>query len=190
VSNDDYIGPTVLAPGAKPRNEAAMHLARWIMLPLTVLLIAIILIFYVFFSSAVVEGPSMLPTLRGGDYLLITHGPDPLSRGDIIVTSVLETAGPIELVKRVIALPGDTVEIRKDVAYVNGVEEPQRGQFVLPAYSVNVGPQVVPPGHVYVMGDNRPVSEDSRYIGFIAISGIKGRAVMIFAPINRIRRLQ
>ena len=125
--------------------------------------------------------------LPNGDYLLITHGAKTLHRGDIVVTGVLEKSGPVELVKRVIALPGDTIEIRRDTAYVNGKAEPDYGQIVMPQYSVSRGPYVVPTGYLYVMGDNRPVSEDSRYLGAVPLSGLKGQAVLVFAPVNRIR---
>jgi signal peptidase I len=187
VNGDDlYIGPTVLEPGPPKHSELADRLARWVVLPLILSLVAIVLVFYVFFSSAVVSGESMLPTLSNGDYLLITHGASGLQRGDVVVTKVQESSGPVELVKRVIALPGDTVEIRGDVAFVNGEAEPQRGQVVLPQASVSRLPIVIPPGTVYVMGDNRPISEDSRYLGPIPISGIKGRAVFVFAPITHV----
>jgi signal peptidase I len=188
VSDDDlYIGPTVLEPGPKEHSKLADLMARWVVVPLIVLLVAIVLVFYVFFSSAVVDGESMMPTLDNGDYLLITHGAKTLQRGDIIVTGVLEKSGPVELVKRVIALPGDTVEIKDDTAYVNGTVEPARGQVVLASYSVSRPPYVVPQGYIYVMGDNRPVSEDSRYLGPVPLSGLKGRAVAVFAPITRIK---
>ncbi|MDR3686856.1 MAG: signal peptidase I [Coriobacteriia bacterium] len=188
MSNDDlYMGPTVLQPAPREPSKAADLMAKWIVVPLLLLLVAIVLVFYVFFSSAVVDGESMLPTLHNGDYLLITHGANSLHQGDIVVTSVLEKTGPVELVKRVIALPGDTVEIKDDVAWVNGVAEPARGQFVSPQFSVSRGPYVVPSGYVYIMGDNRPISEDSRYLGPVPLSGLKGRAVLVFAPLNRIR---
>ena len=87
--------------------------------------------------------------------------------------------------KRVIGLPGDTVEIRGDVAYVNGVPEPHRGQMVDPGHAVTTPAVTVPPGEIYVMGDNRPLSEDSRYIGTVPLSGVKGTVVAIFAPIQR-----
>jgi signal peptidase I len=187
VSDDDlYIGPTVLEPGPRPPSKLADHIARWIVVPLVVALIAIVLVFYVFFSSAVVNGESMAPTLSNGDYLLITHGDSGLKRGDVVVTRVQEQSGAVELVKRVIALPGDTIEIRADVAYVNGKAEPQRGQVVIPQASVSRLPYVVPSGSVYVMGDNRAISEDSRYLGPVPMSGIKGRAIFVFAPITHI----
>jgi signal peptidase I len=190
VSDDDLpIGPTLLEPGAKEPSQLADHMARWVVVPLIIGLVGIVLVFYVFFSSAVVDGESMAPTLANGDYLLITHGAKNLARGDVVVAKVQESSGPIELVKRVIALPGDTVEIKHDVAYVNGVREPDRGQYVLPRYSVSLGPYTVPPGTVYVLGDNRPISEDSRYIGPIQESGIKGKAIFVVAPITHIKRI-
>ena len=187
MSDDLYIGPTVLNPEPRDPNKLSGLLARWILLPLLITLVVIVVVFYILFSSAVVSGPSMLPTLFNGDYLLVTHGDATPKRGDIVVTSVTENSTPVELVKRVVALPGDTVEIRQDVAYVNGVPEPARGQAIDPAYSVDRSPIVIPPGYIYVMGDNRPVSEDSRYLGPVPISGIKGRAAFVFAPINRIK---
>jgi signal peptidase I len=187
MSDDDlYIGPTVLAPAPREPNKLADHLARWVIVPLIVALVAIVLIFYVFFSSAVVNGESIAPTLMNGDYLLITHGDSGLQRGDVVVTKVQEQSGPVELVKRVIALPGDTIEIRGDVAIVNGKPEPQRGQLVIPQAAVSRLPMVVPPGAVYVMGDNRAISEDSRYLGPVPMSGIKGRAIFVFAPITHV----
>ena len=188
MSDDElYIGPTTLEPGPKQPSRLADLMAKWIVVPLIVLLVGVVLVFYVFFSSAVVDGESMLPTLHNGDYLLITHGASSLHQGDIVVTSVLEKTGPVELVKRVIALPGDTIEIKDDVAWINGTAEPARGQFVSPQFSVSRGPYVVPSGYVYVMGDNRPISEDSRYLGPVPLSGLKGRAVLVFAPLNRFK---
>ncbi|HEY5540165.1 MAG TPA: signal peptidase I [Coriobacteriia bacterium] len=188
MSDDDlYTGPTALEPGPRGPNRLAELTARWVLAPLIALVVAIVLVFYVFFSSAVVEGQSMVPTLDPGDYLLITHGARSLHRGDIVVTSVAEQTGQVELVKRVIALPGDTIEVKSDIAYVNGVVEPQRGQYVLPQMSVSRTSYVVPEGYVYVMGDNRPISEDSRYLGPVPESGIKGRAILVFAPIYRFK---
>jgi signal peptidase I len=94
---------------------------------------------------------------------------------------------PDDIIKRVVALPGDKVEIRADVAYVNGVREPDYGQIVVRDASVNASEQVVPKGTLYVLGDNRPVSEDSRFIGPIQLSGVLGRAVAVFSPVTRVR---
>lgn len=188
VDEDElYIGPTVLEPAPKEPSALAHHLARWITLPLTLLLVTIILVFYVFFSSAVVDGESMEPTLHNGDYLLITHGDRLPHRGDIVVVSVLDRGKPTELVKRIVAIGADTVQIRNDVAIVNGSPEPPRGQLVIPQFSVSEPPVSVPSGYVYLMGDNRPNSEDSRYIGPVPITSIRGKVVFVFAPISRIK---
>jgi len=162
-------------------------LARWVLVPLMLSLIAIVLVFYVFFSSAVVDGESMEPTLSSGDFLLVTHGAAVLNRGDVVVATVNESGRPVELVKRAIALPGDTIEIRSDVAIVNGVAEPARGQVVLPQYSVSRPPVIVPQGDVYLLGDNRAISEDSRYIGPVPETGVKGRAVLVLSPLTHFR---
>lgn len=163
------------------------RLAHAIIVPLLVAFAAIVLLFYVFFSARQIDGPSMMPGLRNGDRVLITHGDKNLYHGDVIVTSVDESGKPTELVKRVIGLPGDTVEIRDDVAFINGVQEPARGQVVIPDYAVSRGPIKIASGEMYVMGDNRAVSEDSRYLGPVPTSGLKGKVVAIFAPFFRVR---
>ena len=190
MSHDDlYIGPTVLAPGPREPNRLVQLLARWVLAPLVLSLVAVVLVFYVFFSSAVVDGESMEPTLASGDFLLVTHGAAVLNRGDVVVARVDENGIPVELVKRVIALPGDTIEIKNDVAYVNGVAEPPRGQYVLQPYSVSRPPVMVPRGELYLLGDNRAISEDSRYIGPVPATGVKGRAVLVLAPLTHIRAI-
>ena len=190
MSDDDlYIGPTVLAPGPRDPQGLGYRLAKWVFLPLLLSLLAIVLVFYVFFASAVVDGDSMQPTLASGDFLLVTRSTPTLNRGDVVVAVVNENGTPVELVKRVIALPGDTIEVRNDVAYVNGAAEPERGQYVLPRYSVSRPPEIVPPGDLYVMGDNRPISEDSRYMGPIPESGVRGRAVVVLSPITHFKFL-
>ena len=161
-----------------------------LLIPLLLLLLATILVFFVFFSGAVVVGESMFPTLHNADYLLVTRGGFYPKRGDIVVTDVVEGQGPVELVKRVIGLPGDVVEIRGDVAYVNGQQEPNRGQVVLPQFSESRPPLTVPAGSIYVMGDNRADSLDSRQMGPVPLAGLKGRATSVFAPIYRIHVLR
>jgi len=171
------------------RTGPGQRLAVKLLVPTLVALLAIVLVFFVFFTSAIVNGNSMYPTLHNADYLLVTHGDTNLKRGDIVVTNVDESGQRVELVKRVIGLPGDVVEIRQDVAYVNGQREPERGQVVLPQFAASSPPVTVPQGSVYVMGDNRANSEDSRYLGPVPLSGLKGRAAAIFAPVTRMRVL-
>ena len=90
-----------------------------------------------------------------------------------------------ELVKRVIGLPGDTVEGRSNHVYVNGhlLIEPYLGPTVI---SSTFGPVRVPKGRLFVMGDNRQDSYDSRYFGAIRINTVVGRAVMRVWPLDHI----
>ena len=189
MSDDLYIGPTTLAPGPREPSGAGEGLARLIIIPLFVLFVLIILVFFVFFTPVRVDGPSMVPTLLSEDRVLITRGAKDVQRGDVVVLVADDRGQEVELVKRVIGLPGDVVEVRGNAAYVNGVREPDRGQVSLGSESPFRRPVTVGTGQLFVMGDNRELSEDSRYIGTVPISGIKGTVVAVFAPINRVRRV-
>jgi signal peptidase I len=177
----------VMDSAEKPRTGRGDRLAMMLLVPLLVVLIVVVAVFYVFFSALQVDGPSMLPTLRNQDRLLLTHGYPTPARGDVIALNTVIHGQPDDIIKRVVAIPGDTIEIRADVAYVNGVREPDYGQIIVHDASVNASEQVVPEGTLYVLGDNRVLSEDSRFIGPIQLSGVFGRAVAVFSPVTRVR---
>ncbi len=156
-----------------------------------------------------VEGASMEPTLHSGQYLLINKigyahlegtpayafvhpdgtqgGSDPgylfggPQRGDIIVFRA-PVQPDKDFIKRVIGVPGDTVEVRGGQVYVNGnpIDEPyirDRAPYVSPR-------QVVPPGHYFVLGDNRPNSSDSHVWGLVPAENIIGKAWVSYWPPN------
>jgi signal peptidase I len=169
------------------------------------LLIALVLALFVrtFFVQAYkIPSGSMLETLKIGDHILVekflfgTHIPFtdivvlPLTqpkRGDVVVFRYpLDPS--LDFIKRIIALPGDTVQgINKDI-YVNGkrLKEPyiqHIDNFVLPAYISprdNFGPLRVPKDSYFAMGDNRDNSKDSRFWGFVPRQNIKGEAMAIY----------
>ncbi len=87
-----------------------------------------------------------------------------------------------EFIKRVIALPGDTVTVREGVASVNGLEVPNDYVNLGRGPGPDYGPVLVPEGHVFVMGDHRGVSQDSRVFGPIPIDDIVGRAFAVIWP--------
>jgi signal peptidase I len=137
----------------------------------------------------------MAPALKPGDRVLVSklsyrlHG---VHRGDIVVFKrppglSRAVAGPEvkDLVKRVIGLPGDTVEARDGHMIVDGrtLNEPYvpRGAVTTP-----VPPTLLTPNHYWVMGDNRSVSEDSRYFGSISGDLIVGRVFFQVWPISHI----
>ncbi|MDI9514624.1 MAG: signal peptidase I [Clostridiaceae bacterium] len=93
-------------------------------------------------------------------------------------------------VKRVIGVPGDVIDIHDGQVYVNGVKE--SGDYVLgttPPFSGEY-PLTVPPGKLFVMGDNREISKDSRSFGCIDVHSVEGKAVMIIWPLSRIGKPQ
>jgi signal peptidase I len=117
----------------------------------------------------------MEPTLRVGDHILVTpyHGGSP-SRGDVIVFRSPANRDDL-FVKRVVAGPGDLIELRAGRLFVGGhaVSEPYLSNQ---ATTGVIASQIVPPGYYFVMGDNRPNSFDSRQWGFLSSRALIGHA--------------
>ena len=174
-----------IEPGAPRQTD---HLAAWLIVPLVALLAIILIVFYGLFNTTTVDGESMLPTLRPADRVLFTKSYSRPVRGDIVVIHLLdEQRQPHDIVKRVVAVPGDTIEIRNDIAWVNGSREATHGVILDPSVAVSIPSQRIPDGNVFVMGDNRPVSLDSRFIGLIPLPDVQGEVAAVFAPITRMR---
>lgn len=163
------------------------RIARNLLVPLLIVLVAIVAVFYVFFDVARVDGDSMVPTLRNGDRLLLTKGYSNPRRGDIVVLLALDTVPPEEIVKRIVALPGDTVEVFGDVVMVNNRTEAPVHTGVIQNETPHIPAFTLPAGSIFVMGDNRPGSLDSRMTGPMTLSSVHGRVAGIFAPIGRLR---
>ncbi len=127
------------------------------------------------------------PTMTGLEEAVLPI--DSVRRGDIIVFKYPE-APERDFIKRVIALPGETIELRQKRVYIDGtmLDEPYVRFLVPPdqagegAFDVRVqyGPATVPDGHYFMMGDNRDNSEDSRYWGFLPQEYVKGRALFVY----------
>jgi signal peptidase I len=146
--------------------------------------ILIALLINVFIGQATrVEGQSMEPSLHTDQRLVVEkvsyrfHGPQ---RYDIVVLK-LPSQGDELLIKRVIGLPGETVEIRNGQVFVNGepLDEPFVDENTQPGRN---GQVTVPPLHVYVLGDNRNHSNDSRSFGPVPIENLVGRAWVSYWP--------
>ncbi len=132
-----------------------------------------------------VSSASMLPTLRPREALLVDrlayrrHAPH---RGDIVVFRFPQAKGR-EFVKRVIGLPGDVVEESGGRVYVNGK---LLAQWDTPDFDQAVGPEMsmaphrIPPGQLFVLGDNRAASLDSRYWGAVDLENVVGEAVLVY----------
>ncbi len=131
-----------------------------------------------------VPSESMEPTFEAGDQILalkfVYRFVEP-RRGDLIVFDSPEQGGGTTT-KRLVGLPGDAVEVRDGVLSVNG--KPQREPYVNYRRTDGnfFGPRIVPRGQVFVMGDNRPNSRDSRSFGTVPDANISGKVVLRFWP--------
>ena len=164
---------------------------------MVILLIAFALVFG-FIRPFVLEAfyipsKSMVPTLKVGDRVFVNkfiyrfHQPQ---RDDIIVFKSVEGStegGQEDLIKRVVGLPGDEISVQDGVLFVNGErqEEPYVNQRSPDTSSF--GPETVPKGEVFVMGDNRADSLDSRFFGPVPLENIEGKAFLIFWPPGHIK---
>jgi signal peptidase I len=130
-----------------------------------------------------VYGQSMEPNLHTDQRVIVEkvsylfHIP---RRGDIVVIDV--DFSDIPLIKRVIGLPGETVEVRGNQVFIDG--EPLEEPYLSRLFQRDFGPTVVPPDHVFVMGDNRGASSDSRVHGPFPVSRILGRAWLSYWPLQ------
>jgi len=152
---------------------------------LAALLGAVLAVFYLVFTTVRIDGDSMAPTLHDEDRILITKGYDTPARGDIVSAYVPDEHGQaVRVIKRVVALEGDTVEIFGDRAYVNG-DLVTYGPPITGPGDARLDPYVVPEGTVFVLGDNRPYSYDSRFFGPVPLPVIRGKVVAIIMPLQR-----
>jgi signal peptidase I len=155
---------------------------------LVILLVAFALVFGVvrpfILEAFYIPSVSMNPTLEIGDRVFVnkfvyrTSEPE---RGDIVVFRSTE-GGNEDLIKRVVGLPGDTVEVRDGALFVNG--EPREEPYLNKRFpdSGFYGPATVPPNHLFMMGDNRANSRDSRFFGPVPFENIEGEAFIMFWP--------
>ncbi|MBC7293668.1 MAG: signal peptidase I [Thermoleophilia bacterium] len=167
---------------------------RWAVETVVILVAAFVLALLVqqfIVKPFAIPSPSMEPTLVEGDRVLVNrlvyHFRSP-QRGDVVVFHPPGKPDSDPFIKRVVAVGGDTVAVHGGLLYVNGVaqeepfikEHPIAGEF----------PETeVPPGHVWVMGDNRNNSGDSRVFGPVSISAILGKAFAVYWPLSHIRGL-
>jgi signal peptidase I len=185
----------------KGLSLAAKSLRDWVIVIVVALLAALLIRVFVF-QQFYISGPSMQTTLFDNNRVLVNklsyrlHG---IGHGDVVVFDRVTTKdGAVnhdDLIKRVIALGGETVEIKKCVVYVNGlaVNEPYLNKddlaqkdLVSRCRVVNLSVQTIPDNKVFVMGDNRPESYDSRMFGPIDRDLIVGKAFVVVWPLSRL----
>ena len=162
----------------KESNKFLYYLKE--IIPYVVIVLVVILIRTFLFTPIRVSGSSMDPTLKDG-YIMILNKIAKIDRFDIVV--VKSSGSRPVLIKRVIGLPGETVEVRDGNLYINGkkTKDNYGKSITLDFKSVKV-----PKGQYFVLGDNRVVSADSRIYGTIKKEDIKGTTKLIIFPLNKI----
>ncbi len=159
-------------------------------------LIVILILFTFLFRIITVDGPSMLPNLENSNKVLVSCVDRHLSRGDIVVVDGKGTSLGKIIVKRVIATEGQTVNIdfQTGIVSVDGVELDESA-YIENGITKDQGditfPQKVPAGHVFVLGDNRIISEDSRFqaVGMIDERYIIGKVELMITPFSKFGKM-
>jgi len=194
--------PVVPSPPPPPetprrkRRSTTRNVIEWVAVIVGAVLVALVVKTFLV-QAFRIPSESMDPTLITGDRVLVnklSYRLHDVNRGDVVVFDRPKNLpggpdDPKDLIKRVIGLPGDTVFARDGRVYVN--DRPLKEPY-LPAGTSTVNmdqPVTVPKGKVWVMGDNRGNSQDSRVFGPIPEDSIVGRAFMIMWPLNRVGSL-
>ncbi len=171
----------------EPREPAWKEFVRF-----TLIALAIVIPFRLFIAQPfIVSGASMSPTFESGQYLIVdelTYRFEAPKRGDVIILKKPRQEAEY-LIKRIVGLPGDTVTIKNGIVAVGNASNPNgitlsepyvknkdRGDFEI----------TMKPDEYFVMGDNRPVSLDSRVVGPISRGHIVGRALVRLFPVSQI----
>jgi signal peptidase I len=169
-------------------KKSSSHFTREIIETVGLTLV-IFLIIHFTVQNFLVDGPSMQPGLHTGEYVLVNklaytfHGPE---RGDVIVFELPQDTSE-NLIKRVIGLPGDKLVLTQNTVTVDGVtlKEP----YISAPENDQNQTLTVPPNNYFVLGDNRPVSDDSRDWGFVPKDDIIGKAVIVYWPLHDIESI-
>lgn len=170
--------------------ESCYEWVEALIISLTVILLLFVFLFRV---NIVVDGDSMKPNFHSGNRVLVSCLNGGLSRGDVVVVDEHATGLPERLIKRVIATGGQTVNIdfTTGVVSVDGKELDEssyiKNGITKDQYDVKF-PQKVPAGHIFVLGDNRTISEDSRFqeVGMIDCRYVIGKVIFLLNPFQPI----
>ena len=210
--NDDPVlaeagrpGTAPSAPALQAKSSGMRNAVEWVVIAGGALLVALLIKTFLL-QAFYIASLSMAPTLKEDDRVLVnklSYDFHDVNRGDIVVfeSPPKDSSETKDLIKRVIGLPGETVEARDGHILINGqvLDEPYLGPEVstdgpicrMPSLPGCEGASkvVVPPSEYFVMGDNRPNSRDSRFIGAIPESSIIGRAFVRVWPVPAITLL-
>lgn len=180
-------------------SSAFASIGKFIMSFLETVVVALVIsiVLYIFVMTPhEVVGNSMHPTYKNGEYLMankVTYQIKEPQRGDVIIFKYSDTQ---DFIKRIVGLPGDTVMLKDGQLYINDILLNESNYLNNTIYT-NGGDflkegesKVIPEGHYFVCGDNRPHSSDSRTFGPIEETAIKGKAWIVYFPFSEFRIVQ
>lgn len=168
------------------KNNIAKEILEWA-LTIIIPVVAALLIHQYLFTFARVDGTSMLDTLHENNIMGVSRLHYRLNepqRGEIITCNYPGEGNKL-FVKRIIGLPGETIEIREGTVYIDG--EPIAEDYLTRRDDQSMDPVTLGDDEIFVMGDNRPVSRDSRAVGPLTLDEIYGRVLFVAFPFNEIR---
>ncbi|MGI5883482.1 MAG: signal peptidase I [Candidatus Spyradocola sp.] len=168
------------------KNNIAKEILEWA-LTIIIPVVAALLIHQYLFTFARVDGTSMLDTLHENNIMGVSRLHYRLNepqRGEIITCNYPGEGNKL-FVKRIIGLPGETIEIREGTVYIDG--EPIAEDYLTRRDDQSMDPVTLEDDEIFVMGDNRPVSRDSRAVGPLTLDEIYGRVLFVAFPFNEIR---
>ena len=167
------------------------------LIPYVVILVVVVLFRTFIATPVIVRGDSMLPHLKDKEMLLlskISYRLSSIKRFDVVVLDESKIDSDDKLIiKRVIGLPGDYIEYKDDVLYINGKEVKENyDRDVTEDFKLEsiCACSKIPEDKYLVLGDNRGISKDSRYIGLIDKKYIKGKAVFRLFPLNKMSKVK
>lgn len=152
------------------------------LIPYLVILVVVVVIRTYICTPIIVSGPSMQPTLDGGELMLLNKLSS-FDRFDVVVVDI-ETE---EIIKRIIALPGETITCERGIVYVNGKRQDEEYSQ---GYTFDFEKITLAEDEYFVMGDNREDSKDSRMIGPIKEDQIKGTAKFVLYPFGEFGNIE
>ena len=188
-----------------PFRSNLRKILEWVAVIGTAFIVAFVIKAFLF-QAYYIPSPSMEPSLGIGDRVIVnklSYNLHDVNRGDMIVfDNPSETSGEIsDLIKRVVALPGETLQVQDGKVYINGnlmiepylMDDETTGDFNTPTGCISsletLNVCVIPDNHVFVMGDNRWNSRDSRIFGPVPVESIVGRAFVRVWPLGDFKRL-